>query len=106
MSKWVENIDKKTYLLIDRKGGGQCVFFENGTKNFLTWSCCLYTVQRWRDARLAGRVRCWQVQYIQCRAPKIGQQKVQHYYKEDPLCSSGYIIYLCPRYTLPYVVIQ
>ena len=22
MSKWVENIDKKTYLLIDRKGGG------------------------------------------------------------------------------------
>ena len=32
---------------------------------------------------------------IQCREPKTGQHKVQHYYKDDPLCPSSYIIYLC-----------
>ena len=49
-------------------------------------------VRLWSDARPAGRVRCWQ---IQCREPKTGQQKVQLYYEDDPLCLSGYIIYLC-----------
>ena len=27
---------------------------------------------------------------VQCREPKTGQQKVQFYYKNDPLCPSGY----------------
>ena len=29
-----------------------------------------------------------------CRELKTGQQKVQLYYEEDPLCPSSYIIYL------------
>ena len=31
---------------------------------------------------------------IQCREPKTGQQTVQLYYEDNPLCLSSYIIYL------------
>ena len=30
----------------------------------------------------------------QCREPKTGQQKAQLYYEGNPLCPSGYIIYI------------
>ena len=40
------------------------------------------TVEWWRDARPAGRVRCWQ---IQCREHKTGQQKVQLSSKRNTL---------------------
>ena len=53
-------------------------------------------VRRCSDAGLAGRVRYWQVQ---CREPKTGQQKVQLYDKDDPLCPSCYTVYLCQYHT-------
>ena len=59
--------------------------------NVPSMSMVMPPVQRWSDAGPAGRVRCWQ---IQCWEPIKGQQKVQGYYKDDPLCPSGYIIYL------------
>ena len=46
-------------------------------------------LRRWSDAGPAGRVRCW---LVQCREPKTGQQKVQLYYEDDPLCPSSYCI--------------
>ena len=46
-------------------------------------------VRRCSDARLAVRVRCWQVQF---REPKTDQQKAQLYYEDDPLCPIRYII--------------
>ena len=51
----------------------------------------------------AGRVRCWKVQ---CREPKTGQQKVQLYYGDDPLCPSRFIIYLCCQYSATQYKIQ
>ena len=42
----------------------------------------------------ADRVRCWLL-YIHGREHKKGQQKVQLYYEDDPLCLYSYIIYLC-----------
>ena len=50
-------------------------------------------VRRWSDAGPVGRVICW---LVRCREPYTGQQKVQLYYEEDPLCPSNYIMYLCP----------
>ena len=50
-------------------------------------------VRRWSDAGSEGRVRCWQE--VQCQEPKIGQQKVELCYKDNPLCPSRYFIYLC-----------
>ena len=47
-------------------------------------------VRRSNHAGPAGRVS-WQVQ---CREPKTGQQKVQLYYDDYPLCPSRNIIYL------------
>ena len=44
-------------------------------------------------------VRCCQ---IQCPEPKTGQQKVQFYYEDDPLCPSSYIIYLWAPPTLDW----
>ena len=53
-------------------------------------------VQRWSDAGPTGRVPGSGVgKYMQCREPKTGQLKVELYYEDDPLCPSGYIIYLC-----------
>ena len=52
----------------------------------------MLSVQRWSDAVPAGRVRCW---HVQCQKAKAGQQKVQLYYKDDTLCPSRNIIYLC-----------
>ena len=49
------------------------------------------------DDGLADRVRCGKYEY-KCREPKTGQQKIQLYYDEDPLCPSSYITvpyYLC-----------
>ena len=51
-------------------------------------------VQRWSDA---GTVQVL-ASTVQCREPKTGQQKVQHYYKNDPLCPSSYTIYLQQRF--------
>ena len=31
---------------------------------------------------------------VQCQEPKTGQQKIQLYYEDDPLCPSSYIIYV------------
>ena len=47
-------------------------------------------VRRWSDAGPAGRVRCW---LVHCPEPKIGQQKVQLYYEDDPLCPSSYCVF-------------
>ena len=46
-------------------------------------------VRQWSDAGTAFRVK-------DCRKPKTGQQKVELYYKDNPLCPSSYIIHLCP----------
>ena len=59
----------------------------------------LLCVRRWSDAGPAGMVRCCQ---IQCPEPKTGQQKVQFYYEDDPLCPSSYIIYLWAPPTLDW----
>ena len=45
------------------------------------------------DDGLADRVRCGKYEY-KCREPKTGQQKIQLYYDEDPLCPSSYITVL------------
>ena len=51
-------------------------------------------VRWWSDAGLAGRNSCWQVR----QEPKTGQQKVQLYYQDDPVCPSRYIMtYLLHR---------
>ena len=39
----------------------------------------------------------WRARLVHCREPKKGQQKVQLYYEDDPLCTSRYIIYLCAQ---------
>ena len=39
-------------------------------------------LERWSDARLVGRVSCWQVQ---CRGLKT------EHYEDEPLCPSGYM---------------
>ena len=44
-------------------------------------------VRRWSDAGPVGRVICW---LVRCREPNTGQQKVQLYYEDDPLCPSKY----------------
>ena len=60
---------------------------------------CLW---RWSEAGPAGRVRCWQVQG---QEPKTGRQKVQLYYKDDPLCpSTGKLFIYAKVSTLWYVV--
>ena len=60
-------------------------------------------VRRWRDARPTGRVRCW---LAPCREPKTGQQKVQRYYEDDPLCPSSYITVFINDLTTPYYIKQ
>ena len=54
-------------------------------------------IRRWSDAGSAGRVRC--LRQVRCRDPKTGQQKVQLYWEDDPLCPSSDlgipIIYPC-----------
>ena len=54
-------------------------------------------VRRWSYVWPEGRVRCWQVQ---CWELKTGQQKVQLYHEDDPLCPSRYIIYLWHQATV------
>ena len=51
-------------------------------------------VRLWNETRPAGRDTGTGV--VRCQEPKTGQQKVQLYYEDDPLCPSKYIIYLCP----------
>ena len=51
----------------------------------------MLTVQWWNHVRPADRVRCW---LVPCRKLKTGQQKVQLDYEDEPLCASGFIIYL------------
>ena len=53
-------------------------------------------VRRWSAAGPAGRLRCW---LVHCRELKTGQEKVQLYYEDDPLCPSSYIIYPCTTHT-------
>ena len=59
----------------------------------------LYTAVEWcrtsgQGKWLSSTVHCEQ-QSVQCQEPKTGQQKVQLYYEDDPLCPSSFIIYLC-----------
>ena len=43
-------------------------------------------------------VRWWSNGKFNAESPKQGmQQKVELYYKDDPLCPSRFIIYLCPN---------
>ena len=52
----------------------------------------ILTVERWSDARSAGRVRCWQVL---CGEPITGQQKVQLSSKTKHFAHLGMLIYAC-----------
>ena len=49
--------------------------------------------RRWSDAGPAGRGKVL-ASTVHCRELKTGQQKVQLYYADDPLCLSRYITYL------------